>query len=74
MVAIRPTYCNKFSSIAMRLVAIDKFLSSDPMYFSIGVIQSNKIMKHKYAYYRIKSKKKKRNRPSVATTFANLTS
>jgi predicted secreted Zn-dependent protease len=29
------------------------------MYFSIGVIQSNKIMKDKYAYYRIKSKKKK---------------
>jgi hypothetical protein len=28
MVAIRPTYCNKISSIAIRLVAISNFLSS----------------------------------------------
>jgi hypothetical protein len=28
MVAIRPTYCNKIPSVAMRVVAIGKFLSS----------------------------------------------
>jgi hypothetical protein len=29
MVAIRPTYWNKISSVTMRVMAIGKFLSSD---------------------------------------------